>query len=117
MTIVGTSTLSRIAEEAVAAAIEGNDTPQNNSLLIGTPYLIRTVTWRQIMMYTGLLTRITETDLILNNAACVESGRYSDALRKGILSRVDPYPGPVIVFRAGLIDAAVWDHELPLMQN
>ena len=88
--------------------------PAQTSLRIGKCYLIRTVT----MMYTGRLTNITDTDLLLADAAWIaDSGRYADALENGTLSEVEPYPNEVIVSRAAIVDAAVWTHELPREQK
>lgn len=87
-------------------------TPVGNStsLTIGEKYLIRTVT----MYYTGKLVSITDTDLLLDDAAWIaDTHRYHAALASGELGRVEPYPSSVIVFRGGMIDAAVWNHPLP----
>lgn len=86
----------------------------NTSFEIGKTYLIRTVT----MMYTGKLLAITETDLLLGDAAWIaDSGRYASALKEGTLSEVEPYPDQVIVSRGGIIDGAEWDHPLPRDQK
>ncbi len=85
-----------------------------HSLKIGTCYLIRTVT----MMYTGRLIAVTDSDLVLEDAAWIaDSGRYADALEKGTLNEVEPYPNEVIVSRAAIVDAAEWTHDLPREQK
>lgn len=85
-----------------------------HSLKLGTSYLIRTVT----MMYTGKLIAITDSDLVLADAAWIaDSGRYADALEKGTLNEVEPYPNEVIVSRAAIVDAAEWTHDLPRAQK
>ena len=85
----------------------------SHSAQIGKCYLIRTVT----MMYTGRLTKVTESDFVLEDAAWIaDSGRYADALSKGTLQEVEPYPNEVIVSRAALVDMAVWSHPLPRVQ-
>lgn len=85
-----------------------------HSLKIGEQYLIRTVT----MMYTGKLVAITDFDLVLEDAAWIaDSGRYADALEKGTLNEVEPYPDTVIVSRSALVDATIWSHALPRQQK
>ena len=87
---------------------------KGSSLVIGTKYLIRTVTH----YYTGRLVAVTDTDLVLAGAAWIaDMGRFSDALKNGTLNVVEPFPGNAIVFRGGLIDAAEWNHELPKAQK
>lgn len=84
------------------------------SLKIGKSYLIRTVT----MMYTGRLIDITHSDFLLEDAAWIaDSGRYSEALKSGSLSEVEPYPDQVAVSRAAIVDSAEWIHDLPRDQK
>jgi hypothetical protein len=87
-----------------------NEAKSNHSFVIGESYFIRTVT----MHFTGRLIAITETDLVLEDAAWIaDSGRFSEALSEGRLGEVEPYPHQVIIGRAGIIDASVWRHDLP----
>ena len=82
----------------------------NHSLQVGKSYLIRTVT----MHYTGRLVSVTDTDIVLEEAAWIaDTGRYSEALQSGSLSEVEPYPNRVVVSRAVIVDAAEWVHALP----
>ena len=86
----------------------------SHSFVLGTSYLIRTVT----MMYTGRLEWVTDTDLLLRDAAWIaDSGRYSDALANGTLDEVEPYPDAVCVSRAAIVDFAIWSHPLPRDQK
>lgn len=86
----------------------------SHSLSIGQNYLIRTVT----MTYTGRLTAITDSDLVLDDAAWIaDTGRFADALGDGTLDEVEPYPDSVIVSRASIVDAARWLHPLPREQK
>ena len=87
---------------------------QDNSFEVGEAYLIRTVT----MMYTGRITKITKSDIALEYAAWIaDSGRYSDALEKGTLNVVEPYPDGVAISRASIVDFAIWTHPLPREQK
>ena len=71
--------------------------------VIGKAYLIRTVT----MIQTGRLVAVTQQELVLEDAAWIaDTGRFADALKKGIFSEVEPFPdGQVIVGRGAVIDA------------
>ncbi len=83
----------------------------SHSFRIGTAYLIRTVTH----YFVGRLAAVTDTDLVLEDAAWVAStGRYSDALVTGKLDELEPCLGRHIVARGGLIDAAEWGYSLPM---
>jgi len=88
--------------------------PPSHSFVVGRKYLIRTVT----MFYTGVLVSITETDLVLDQAAWIaDTGRFHDALVTGELNEVEPFVDEVIVQREGVIDATVWNHVLPRVQK
>lgn len=77
---------------------------------IGQAYLIRTVT----LYYTGKIIRVTPKELVLESAAWIaDTGRFSDALKTGILNEVEPM-GEVIIGRGSVIDACRWNHSLPL---
>ena len=81
---------------------------------IGKNYFIRTVTHH----LTGRLTRVTAKELVLADAAWIaDDGRFHDALKTGKLNEVEPFPGEVIVGRGSLIDACIWNHELPRTQK
>ena len=83
---------------------------KSHSLVVGESYLVRTVTH----YYTGKLKDITESDLVLSDAAWIAStGRFSEALKTGKLDEVEPFPDIVIVSRDGLIDCSPWEHALP----
>ena len=85
-----------------------------HSFAVGTKYLIRTVT----MYYTGKLTAVTDTDLVLSCAAWIaDTGRFHDALKTGIVNEVEPFVHDVIIPRAVVIDATQWDHVLPEVQK
>jgi hypothetical protein len=78
---------------------------------IGEKYFIRTITH----YYTGKLSAVFEHELVLEHAAWIaDAGRFSNALAKGELSEIEPFPdGEIIVGRGALIDACLWSHELP----
>lgn len=83
---------------------------QEGVWIIGEKYFIRTVT----MALCGKLVQVTEQELVLESAAWVaDTGRFNSFLQDGTPDEVEPFPdGKVIVGRGGLIDAAVWKHDL-----
>jgi hypothetical protein len=78
---------------------------------IGAAYLVRTVT----NYLCGRLVWAGPTELVLEDAAWVaDTGRYHEALATGKLNEVEPIPGPVILGRGSVVDAARWTHSLPI---
>lgn len=95
-----------IAEAREIAKIFGTQpqlTAAGHPYQIGSPYFIRTVTFH----HTGRLVAVTEHELVLEDAAWIaDDGRFSDALKTGTFSEVEPFPdGQVIIGRASIIDA------------
>ena len=78
---------------------------QDSHWQIGKVYLIRTVT----MIDTGILVKVTDKELVLENAAWIaDTGRFHEALKKAVFNEVEPFPdGQVIVGRGAIIDAVV----------
>jgi hypothetical protein len=78
--------------------------------LIGQNVIVRTVTYH----YTGTLAARRDGYLTLNDAAWIaDSGRWSEALRTGTLSEIEPYPGACYVSEAAIVDVSLWPHPLP----
>jgi hypothetical protein len=81
--------------------------------LIGKNVLVRTVT----NYYTGRLTS-TDSFLHLDDAAWIaDTGRFADALAKGTLNEVEPYPADCWVSAGSVVDVSEWAHELPRKQK
>lgn len=83
---------------------------------VGANYFIRTVTHH----FTGKLVAVHKQELVLSDAAWIaDNGRFADAMAKGSLSEVEPFPKGklVIVGRGSLIDAVQIDWPLPLEQK
>lgn len=78
--------------------------------LRGKNVFVRTVT----NYFTG---RLADTDadfLALDDAAWIaDTGRFSQAMTKGALDEIEPYPGRCYVARGGIIDVTGWAHDLP----
>ena len=80
----------------------------------GNNYFIRTVT----MHLVGELIYVDDKELVLRKASWIaDSGRFHDALRNGEFYEVEPFINDVIVNRNSIIDATVFDHELPENQK
>lgn len=96
-----------IGEARELASMFSNKAPnltQSHSWKIGAYYAIRTVT----MAYTGKLISVTDTDIVLDEAAWIaDTGRFAQFVESPAqtANEVEPFPRPVIVFRGGLIDA------------
>jgi hypothetical protein len=77
----------------------------------GCQVYLRTVT----MQYTGRVVAVDEHEILLEDTAWIADGtQWSEMLKKGGLSEVEPYPdGQVAVRRSALVDAAHWMHPLP----
>jgi hypothetical protein len=105
---IGKLTLDEIRQiQQLTNIPTANDHPYE----IGKKYFIRTVT----MHLTGLLVAVYPGELVLESAAWIaDSGRFSDALKTGSLSEVEPFPnGKVTVGRGSIVDACIWAHDLP----
>lgn len=81
---------------------------------IGQAYFIRTVTYH----LTGRVQAIVGGFLVLTDAAWIaDSGRYGDAMKKGILNEVEPLPDGTLVAIGSITDASPWNHPLPKDQK
>jgi hypothetical protein len=82
----------------------------SHSLKVGEKYLVQTVT----LYFTGRLTAVTDSDLVLEEAAWIaDTGRFSTALKTGALNEIEPCPAPVIIPRGSVVAYHVWLHPLP----
>ena len=80
---------------------------------LGKSYFIRTVTYHLV----GRLVGVDGDFLLLEEASWIaDSGRFMNALQKGILSEVEPV-GDAIVNQQSICDAFPWVHELPKEQK
>ena len=83
---------------------------------IGGKYLIRTVT----NYIVGKVKKITATEILLGGASWVaDTGRFHDCLKDGSIGEVEPIPGEglAIVGRGAIVDAFLWEHNLPTQQK
>lgn len=103
-------TIGEIRQIQQLTAARQADIPQR-PWIIGQCYFIRTVT----MHLTGRLVDVTEQELVLEDAAWIaDSGRFSQAMKTGVLDEVEPFPGgKLIVGRGAIVDAWAWPHTPP----
>lgn len=81
---------------------------------VGEAYFIRTVTY----FATGKVKAVTGQFLVLEDAAWIaDTGRFSDALAKGVMSEVEPVNVDMFVNTASITDAFPWEHALPREQK
>ena len=94
----------------------GSCSTKTHSLPTSGNVFIRTVTH----YYTGRVEAVTDSDIVLADAAWIaDTGRFSDALKSGEFSEVEPYPDGVlcIVSRGAVLDVSTWDHALPRVRK
>jgi hypothetical protein len=79
----------------------------------GQAYFIRTVTYHTV----GRVKSVTGNFVELEEASWVaDSGRFSQAIKKGTLSEVEPV-GTVFVNMDSIVDVFPWVHKLPTEQK
>lgn len=101
---------SALIEKLLEMALQ-EETKTNSEcpFVVGEAYLIRTVTYHVI----GIVKSVTGSFLVLKDASWVaDSGRFSEALEKGVLSEVE-YAGDAIVSMNAISDAYPWKNKVP----
>lgn len=84
--------------------------PVESFFMVGQAYMIRTVTH----YYTGRIDKINAGELLLSDAAWIpDTGRYSDSVKSGTLSEIEPIVGLLILSRGAIVDATPWGFPLP----
>lgn len=82
--------------------------------IVGNAYFFRTVTYHA----TGRVKAIVGNFLVLEEAAWIaDSGRFRDAIMKGILSEVEPVDVEMYLNVDSITDAFEWISELPDKQK
>ena len=81
---------------------------------VGDAYFIRTVTY----FATGRVKAIVGQFLVLEDAAWIaDTGRFREAIMKGILNEVEPVEVAMFVNISSITDAFPWTHKLPREQK
>jgi len=86
-------------------------TPQNAiPFVVGKNYFFRTITHH----LTGHVESVHGKFLKLSTAAWIaDDGRFSEAMKNGVFSEVEPFSQHVFINTDSLIDAVEWQHALP----
>lgn len=87
----------------------------NEIFEIGKNYLVRTVTFT----YTGKLINQDKYFLVFQSASWIpDTGRFHDALKQGSsIEEVEPYINELILSKGSIVDATIWQHDLPIVQK
>lgn len=81
---------------------------------VGQSYFIRTVTY----FATGRVQAIVGNFLVLEDAAWIaDTGRFREAIMKGILNEIEPVEVTMYVNLGSITDAFDWKHKLPRDQK
>lgn len=90
--------------QAILGSETEKPTPKTQAksfLEVGKVYAIRTVT----MIYTGRLMDISETEMLLEDAAWIpETERWAQFVDDGSHKEAEPYKRPVVLSRGAILD-------------
>lgn len=88
----------------------------SHSFTDGQTVFIRSVT----NYYTGRVVRVTDSDVVLSEAAWIaDTRRFHDMLIDGLAkdAEVEPYPDGCVIARWAIVDFCAWRHALPTKQQ
>lgn len=91
----------------------------NHPYRVGDKYLIRTVTH----YYTGKLEAVHDKELLLSSAAWIaDTRRYNRTLRDGFPDDAEIEPirtsnGYCVIGRGAIVDAVIWERDLPMEEK
>jgi len=98
--------------EQVNEASQNNEVTHRLAKHIGKSVFIRTVTHH----YTGRVLGLSDNFITLVDVAWIaDDGRFNEAIAKGTLGEVEPYPDgmDVDIGIGSIIDICPWNHKLP----
>lgn len=114
---VSDETYEKIKDEAGVAEIGSDDAVDSLDSLIGRKLFVRTVTYHLVGHVVGILRTDHGEFLDLMTASWVaDSGRFTQAIRDGLLNEVEPV-GRAWVNVAAITDMFPWPHKLPMEQK
>jgi hypothetical protein len=70
--------------------------------------------------YTGRVVKVTDSDVVLEDAAWIADGmRFHNMLKEGLTkeAEIEPFPDGAVVSRGAIVDWCVWGHELPTKEQ
>lgn len=101
-------------EDELSVTETGESLTSKVPFKVGKKYFIRTVTY----FVTGKVKKISGGFLVLENAAWIaDTGRFSDALKSGNFSEVEPVDVQVYLNLNSITDGFEWLHKLPRDQK
>ena len=109
-------TIGQIKEIQTLLAKSQYENKKESCYPVGKNVIVRTIT----MIYTGKLSDVTATDLILTDCSWIpETGRYADFVSNGEVSECEPYPDDLLVYinRKALLDMCELRSPLPRSQK
>ena len=109
-------TLGQIKELQLFAGKSPTQSSDISDYPIGHNVIVRTVT----MIYTGLLHKVTEADLILLQCSWIpQTEKYKSFVETGAVKYCEPYPDDLKVFvnRGALVDFCELKAQLPRVQK
>ena len=98
--------------EQVKESSQNNDATHRLAKHIGKKVFIRTVTHH----YTGRVLGLSDNFITLVDVSWIaDDGRFNEAIAKGTLNEVEPYPDglEVDIGIGAIIDVCEWKHKLP----
>lgn len=109
------------AREIAALFSQVSQVPQKDASVksdypVGKNVIVRTVT----MIYTGLLSSVTDTDLVLIDCSWIpETERFMQFVADGAVKECEPYPDglPVFINRGAFLDMCELKSQLPRRQK
>ena len=102
-----------IGEVKEISRLIGNKSEKKIPFECGKSYFMRTVTYHIV----GKVKDIIGNFLILENASWIaDSGRFSNAIKTGVLDEVEPV-GDWMLNMESITDGGEWIHELPTTQK
>jgi len=105
---INSLTIGEVKE--LKAMFGGACAPTDHPFIIGKAYLVRCVTH----YYIGVLKSVYNTEMVFTSASWIpDTGRYSDALKTGQLSEIEPIPTELIIGRGAIVDLVEWQHTPP----
>ena len=110
-----TPEISEETYEKIIDQLKGDGSVENNSFddFVGQKVFVRTVTYHLV----GRVTKVVGNLVFLEDASWVaDSGRFMDAIKKGILQEVEPV-GNWFFNKDSMVDGCIWAHSLPKEQK
>lgn len=109
-------TLDQVKEIQKLVGAQAPSSKNDSCYPVGKNVIVRTIT----MIYTGKLSEVTTTDLILTDCSWIpETARYADFVEKGSVKECEPFPDalPVYINRGALLDMCELRSALPREQR